>query len=232
MPPGLPTKNPSEMPKNNASDRAGSRDADRERSRRKLLTVAARLFAARGFHGVSVGEISTAARLSKRMPYYYFGSKEALYREVLAESYQQIERVEFKAVQTGASGVERIEALMRAYFRFLQDHPEFTQLLQWENLNKGRHLPEDFLNKLPFLTRFHQIIAEETARGHFRADLNSSHLFINLIGLCFIYFSNRYSLSRMLGLDLASRAELDRAIRQGLTVFFQGVQVPAARGSP
>ncbi len=48
----------------------------------KLLIVAEKLFAEKGFHGVSVREITSKARVHLSAVNYYFGSKENLYLEV------------------------------------------------------------------------------------------------------------------------------------------------------
>jgi len=93
---------------------------------------------------------------------------------------------------------------LESYFAFLDDEPEFTRLLQWENLEKGRHLTKasHLLTKNPFFERFQAIVQEGIAAGDFHTDLNVAHLLIHFIGLCFIVHSNRCSLSQSLNLDL------------------------------
>jgi TetR/AcrR family transcriptional regulator len=53
----------------------------------KLLTVATRLFAEKGYKGVTIREISKAANASIPMVSYYFGGKEALYTAVLHQQF-------------------------------------------------------------------------------------------------------------------------------------------------
>ena len=52
-------------------------------TREKLLTEAERLFAERGFYGVSIAAVSTELGLTKQALLHHFGSKEKLYAEVL-----------------------------------------------------------------------------------------------------------------------------------------------------
>jgi TetR/AcrR family transcriptional regulator len=200
---------------------------DRERTYRRLLQTAIKLFARRGFHGVSVDEIAIAAHLSKRLPYYYFGSKDGLFRAALVEVYQRIEGMEFQVVDSAASPSEKLAALLEGYFVFLRENPEFTQLLLWGNLEQGRHFPHGVLSKAPLLRRFRQIVEEGVATGEFRSDLATPHLLINVIGLVFIYFSNRYSLSQVLNLDLGDSREHARALVQVKSVLLDGVRAPA-----
>ena len=212
------------------------------RSRRRLLQAAIRLFSTRGFHGVSVDQIVTAARLNKRMAYHYFGNKEAVYRAALLEVYRRIEGVEFRAVAAAGSPSDKLRELLRSYFRFLEENPEFTRFLLWENVEPGRRTarPGPFLSKNPFLTRFRALVREGMAAGQFRPDLNIPHLLIHFIGLCFIYHSNRYSLSPALNMDLADPRVRDEGLRQVVDLVFDGIlrgrgtgrrPVPAERGT-
>ena len=196
-----------------------------DRTRRRLLQAAIRLFAQRGFHAVSVDEIVGQARVNKRMVYHYFGSKDALFRAVLAEVYRRIEEIEFDAVERGRSPREKLARLLESYFEFLDAEPEFTRLLQWENLEQGRHLAgaKQRLTKNPFLARFRAIVEAGVKAGEFRADLDVTHLMIHFIGLCSIYHSNRFSLSQALGLDLGSANVKARGLTEVLALVFEGI---------
>ena len=200
-----------------------------DRTRRRILQAAIKLFAAHGFHAVSVDQIVGKARVNKRMVYHYFGSKDALFEAALAEVYQRIESVEFHAVERGRSPREKLSRLLESYFEFLDAEPEFTRLLQWENLEKGRHLTKEnhLLSKNPFLERFRAIVEEGVGKGEFRRDVDVTHLMIHFIGLCFIYHSNRFSLSQSLQLDLGDPKVKARGLSQVLSMVFDGISVPA-----
>ena len=53
------------------------------RTRRRFLDAAARLFAERGFHAVSIGELGAAIGVSGPALYRHFASKEAMLEEIL-----------------------------------------------------------------------------------------------------------------------------------------------------
>jgi AcrR family transcriptional regulator len=196
-----------------------------DRTRRRILQAAIRLFAKHGFHAVSVDQIVGQARVNKRMVYHYFGSKDALFEAALSEVYKRIETVEFHAVERGRSPREKLSRLLESYFEFLDQEPEFTRLLQWENLEKGRHLTKSnhLLNKNPFLGLFRGIIEEGIASGEFRNDIDVRHLLIHFIGLCFIYHSNRFSLSQSLEMDLGDTKVKQRGLNQVLRLVFEGI---------
>lgn len=203
--------------------RPGTRNPDRTRQR--LLKAAIRLFSAKGFHGVAVDQIVQAAKVNKRMVYHYFGSKEDIYIAALCDVYNRIEGVEFHAVENAGDPRQKLTRLIESYFTFLDENPQFVQMLLWENLEQGRHIAriDHLLTKNPFLERFRRIIDEGVRAGQFRKDLNIPHLLIHFIGLCFIYHSNRYSLSQSLELDLDSPRVMAEARRQVLSLVFDGI---------
>src|SRR5687768_18398507 len=70
------------------------RTNDPERTMANILAVATQEFADKGLSGARIDEIAAATRTSKRMIYYYFGSKEGLYIAVLEEAYRRIRSIE------------------------------------------------------------------------------------------------------------------------------------------
>src|SRR5207237_916946 len=142
------------------SSQPAQRQRNPDRTRRLLLQAAIRLFSNHGFHAVAVDDIVALAGVNKRMVYHYFGSKDALFEAALSEVYSRIETVEFHAMERGHSPREKLARLLESYFEFLDAEPEFTRMLQWENLEKGRHLTKENLviTKNPFLAQFRQIV--------------------------------------------------------------------------
>ena len=92
--------------------------ADRE-TRARLLEEGRRLFAARGFRGVTVREICTAAGANVAAVNYYFGDKLGLYREVLEGAIAVMQQSTDRAREAGEGGTS--EQKLRAFIRtFLQ----------------------------------------------------------------------------------------------------------------
>lgn len=81
----------------------------------RLLEVAARLFAARGFKDVTIREICRAARANVAAVNYHFGDKLGLYREVLNKAIETMQATTDAARQAG-TGLEAQQKL-RAYVR-------------------------------------------------------------------------------------------------------------------
>ncbi len=89
-----------------------------DRTRRRGLQAAIKVFAKQGFRAVSVDEIVDLAKVNKRMVYHYFGSKDALFEAALVEVYGRIESIEFHAVELGRSPAEKLDGCWRAISRF------------------------------------------------------------------------------------------------------------------
>lgn len=187
--------------------------------------AAIQIFAKKGYDGATVDEIVEKAVANKRMVYHYFDSKEGIYREVLREVYGRLTKVELAVVHPEEPVEKVLEAIIRAYFSFLFANSEFVQLLLWENLGQGRHLAAagEALSKAPILQVLLQVLRRGTREGRIDTGFDAKHLLINLIGLCLIYFSNRYTLSRSVGLDLDSPKILEKGVNQIVRLLKHGM---------
>jgi AcrR family transcriptional regulator len=98
-------------------------------AKEKVLQAAVRAFAAAGYAGTSVQDILKATGLSKPTLYYYFGSKEGLYRAILAFAYDE----SFRRMQAGTNRegtcAERLVKLAAAVFDFATEHRDLMRLV-------------------------------------------------------------------------------------------------------
>src|SRR5450432_1500120 len=69
---------------------------DAVRTQAAILSAATQEFARLGLGGARVDRIAQRAKANKRMLYYYFGSKEALFLAVLEKTYENIRAEEQK----------------------------------------------------------------------------------------------------------------------------------------
>ena len=87
--------------------RAAPRVRDPEGTRRKILAAALQEFAAKGIDGARVDTIAARAGVNKQLLYYYFDSKDGLFRAVLRE--RLAERAP-EAALADRTGPERLAA--------------------------------------------------------------------------------------------------------------------------
>ena len=90
--------------------------------RQQILDIAAELFAARGFHGVSVAELGSACGISGPALYKHFESKDSMLAEMLV-SISETLLSEGRSRVAGADGPrEALEALVEWHIEFALEH--------------------------------------------------------------------------------------------------------------
>jgi AcrR family transcriptional regulator len=107
--------------------------AARGERRRAILDAATRLFAERGFGGVSLQEIADAAHTHKTTVLYHFATKDTLHEAVLDEVFGRLSAVmhEFLA---GEGRRERVAYMLDQIHAFFAGQPELARILQRELL--------------------------------------------------------------------------------------------------
>src|SRR5664280_2610363 len=116
----------------------GPRLRDPERTKLEILAVATDEFARLGFAGARVDEIAARTRTTKRMIYYYFGSKERLYVAVLKKAYEDIRVTEQFIDVESLDPVTAIRQLAEFTFDRHEANPTFSRLVSYENMQGAR----------------------------------------------------------------------------------------------
>src|SRR5687767_2923961 len=114
---------------------AAPRTNNPERTMADILEVATREFAEKGLSGARIDAIAEAMRTSKRMIYYYFGSKEGLYLAVLEEAYRRMRAMEAEAHLDDLPAEDALRRLAGHTLDYQWAHPEFVRLVQGENIH-------------------------------------------------------------------------------------------------
>jgi AcrR family transcriptional regulator len=97
--------------------------------RRRILDAAAEAFAARGYDAASVGEIATAAGITKPVVYDHFPSKQRLYVEVIERARDELVRRGAVAMAAEAPLDQRIRAAVEEFFSYVEAHPQGARVL-------------------------------------------------------------------------------------------------------
>lgn len=189
-------------------DEAAERPIRRRNStvtRARILGVAIREFAAKGYEGAGTDEIADRARINKRMIYHYFSSKEQLYLAVLEAAYTRARAAEKKLEVDSLEPLEALRRLVEFTFDAFAKDRTFISLLATENLQKARVLKKsariDEMNS-PFIAAIARILARGEAAGVVRPGLDPRQLWISLVGVSYFYFSNVFTLGVVLGTKL------------------------------
>jgi len=172
---------------------------------RKILEAATEEFANHGYGGARVERISRRARTVDRMLYYYFGSKEKLFRAVLEGAYERLGRAEEQLSLATTPPLEAMRELIAFTWDYYCAHPEFIRLLNSENQHRGQHLKNSSrVSQLsfPLLSALRDLLDRGSREGRFRSDVDPVQIYITIAALGYFYLSNRYTLSRFLDRDL------------------------------
>ncbi len=203
------TQSSAVKPKSRAGKRSGRRTARpraAESSREEILTVATEEFAERGLAGARVDAIAERTRTSKRMIYYYFESKEGLYKAALERVYSQIRTVESQLDIDSLSPIDAMRRIVELTFDYDESHPHFISLVNVENVNHGQ-----FVSKLASIRKrysnvlqlMQSVLDRGVASGQFRTDINAIDARLVVGALCFFRVSNRYTFGALFDCDLA-----------------------------
>jgi AcrR family transcriptional regulator len=187
------------------------RTNDPDGNRRNIIEVATREFAEMGFSGARVDEIAARTKTSKRMIYYYFGGKEALYIAVLEEAYRKIRGIEATLDLAHQPPEEALRTLVGFTFDYQNAHPEFIRLVMNENILNGVYVSRS-KNIQRFNSAVINAVRELLVRGQregiFRPNLDPVDLHMSISALCFFNVANRATFSSIFKRDMASRKAL------------------------
>jgi AcrR family transcriptional regulator len=98
--------------------------------REQLIEAAYRLFADQGYHATAVGDICDEVGVGKGVFYWYFKSKEELFKELLRTCLFQLRRAQHAAIAKVGGPVERIEQGIRASIDFYRLDPGFLTVIR------------------------------------------------------------------------------------------------------
>ncbi|MDB5965128.1 MAG: transcriptional regulator, TetR family, partial [Polaromonas sp.] len=101
----------------------GVREQAAQTTRDNILKAATRVFARYGYDGGSVEKISKSAKSFDRMIYYYFGSKEGLFIEVLEDMYRRMNDAELALSLDTEQPVESLQDVIRFVVSYYSKNP-------------------------------------------------------------------------------------------------------------
>jgi AcrR family transcriptional regulator len=150
----------------------------------------------KGYAGARVDEIAAKTRTTKRMLYYYFGSKEQLYIAVLERAYAVIRAIEQQLDVEHLDPVEAIRQLAELTFDHHESHPDFIRLVSIENIHHAEHIARS--TTLPGLANpaldvLSRILDRGRAAGSFRADVDPLDVHMLISAFCVFRTANRHT---------------------------------------
>jgi len=172
------------------------RTNDPERTKAEILRVAILEFGEKGLAGARIDAIAAATKTSKRMIYYYFGSKDGLYLAALEHSYGQVRDTERQLELDDMDPETALRCLVTVMFDHHLSNENYIRIVMSENMNRGRYLAQSAkiqaLNR-PAITMLRTIVDRGVVDGVFRPGLDATDIHASISALNFFNVSNRHT---------------------------------------
>ncbi|MBR9765831.1 MAG: TetR family transcriptional regulator [Rhodobacteraceae bacterium] len=194
----------------------------RERNTRAILRASAELFAEKGYEGVSMLQIAKATGLPRANVYYYFDTKEDIYRALISELIHGWE-LALRHISPENSPEQALTAYVHAKLDYARLHPIQSRLFASEILGGAKFLTRRDRDYMHALTRERVLVLEQwMAEGHIRK-VDARHLLMLLWGA-----TQFLSLSEPLACDTLETgtlrpADFDAAARTISGIVLSGV---------
>jgi AcrR family transcriptional regulator len=179
-----------------SSGGARSRRNDPERTMAEILQIAFAEFADKGLAGGRIDAIAEATRTSKRMIYYYYGSKEGLYLAVLEDAYRRTRENEGRLKLEDLAPKQALEKLASITYDRHRENEDFIRLVMSENILRGEYIRQSKDIKklnLPVIDAITELYRRGVGDGSFRPNLDPIDIHGMISALAFFNVSNRHT---------------------------------------
>ncbi|NNM56686.1 TetR/AcrR family transcriptional regulator [Acidocella sp.] len=192
------------------------RSRDPERTKQDILDVATEEFAAKGYAGGRVDAIAARTQTTKRMIYYYFGSKELLYSCVLARAYRRIRQIEEYLDLDRLDPETALRRLVEFTFDYHDAHPDFVRLVMIENIHNAEYVKsseEVRQANRPAIVILKNLLERGRREGVFKREIEPVDLHLMISALCYYRVSNRHTFGTIFDCDLTDPRVRERQRR-------------------
>lgn len=144
-------------------------------SRRSELTrQAARLFAEKGYHGTSIGDLAEAMGVQKGSLYAHIASKQDLLYETMREGAAAF-HAGLDAISEGLPATEKIRLALRSHLRVVADQLDVATVFvqEWRYL-EGERRDEIVAERRRYEERIRSLFREGRDLGELRSDLDDA----------------------------------------------------------
>jgi AcrR family transcriptional regulator len=138
----------------------------------ELARAAARLFAERGFHGTSMGDLAGVMGVQKGSLYSLTGSKQELLFETMREGAHAFHAA-LDSVPEEAPAVERVRLALRGHLRVVAEQIDVATVFtrEWRYLEEA-YAEEIIAERRRYEERWRELLREGVESGDLRTDLD------------------------------------------------------------
>ncbi|MFH7029874.1 MAG: TetR family transcriptional regulator [Heteroscytonema crispum UTEX LB 1556] len=207
-----------------AKTKRSSTTRDPEVTKAQILDAAEEEFATAGLAGARTEAIASQTGVTKAMIYYYFQSKEELYKAVLerayAEHFRSIQQMDVEHLPPQ----QALESIISQFLQQMSKNLNLASILFLEAIqNKGKYYPKQ-TGELIYGT-LSRILSRGIAEGVFRP-LEPRHTAVNIVGTCVFYFSAHENIKFLWsGKRMLSKEMLEQHTQEAIALILAGVHL-------
>lgn len=157
-------------------------------SRKRILSVALKVFATKTFDGSRIDEISTEANVPKSLIYYHFKSKNDILKVLINDFLTEYTQIVKSSV--GQSNEEKSEGIAEKlsgrYYEFASKNADLIRLLFMESLKKTEERPVIFEIVKALVDTEEEALTSEARESFHKNERLVSEFFTNILPNCMV----------------------------------------------
>lgn len=207
------------------ADEAAGRDAGTAEA---ILDAAEPLFGSQGFAATTIKQIGRAAGLNPALIYYYFGSKEELYRALLNRLFGTLAQRGAERMAAVSSPEEAIRTLLGLQSEIMMRSPSLPRILAREMADHGAAHAQEGIAHLSatLFSRLHALIQHGQAAGTIRADVDARFAAVSTVSLIPYFHIAQPAVAILMGEGELTREQMEAYARHAADFVLAALAVP------
>lgn len=208
-------------------NRTGTMSSIRERNKELILRAASEEFSDKGFAATKTSDIAERAGLPKPNVYYYFKSKENLYREVLDSIVEPLLRASEPFNQPGQPA-DVLRAYIRTKIRISREHACASKVFASEIMHGAPHLPAERAAQLNAQASHNVACIQRWIDEGLMAKVDPNHLMFSIWAATQTYADFDWQISTVTGKPALDDADYEAAADTIIRMVIKGCEVKEA----
>ncbi|ACK72804.1 transcriptional regulator, TetR family [Gloeothece citriformis PCC 7424] len=198
---------------------------DAQATQEKILEAAEREFSRHGLKGARIGEIAQNSGVTTAMIYYYFQSKEGLYKAVLERPALEVQEIMSGLNLDQKPPIEALKAFIEAAIAYEAKHPHRGMLwFQEANQNGGEYFKLNKGSWSGIFAYINAILERGMADGSFR-QLDPLVTIVQILGICIFYFNIHENWKHFMpDYDRLSPEAVNKHTQEAIDLILNGVK--------
>ncbi|MGO1246238.1 MAG: TetR/AcrR family transcriptional regulator [Oceanisphaera sp.] len=198
----------------------------RAKNEEVIIRAASRVFAEHGYAATKTAAIAQLAELPKPNIYYYFGSKEKLYRAVLESITEPLLAASDPFIQH-QDPVLALTAYIKSKLMISKHYPYASKVFASEIMHGAPHLPQDIIERLSEQTRTLSAKLNDWMNQGLLEAVDAQHLLFAIWASTQTYADFNWQITMTLGKEELDDHDFELAAQQITQLVLGGCQVQA-----